>query len=108
MDIQLKKGVLEYCLLHQISKKERYGYDLLKQVADAFPSVQESTIYAILRRLRTNQLAETYEGKISEGPVRKYYRITEQGRIALLQMKQDWEDLVYAVERMCGEGREKE
>ena len=103
MDIQLKKGVLEYCLLHQIAKKERYGYELLKQMAEAFPSVQESTIYAILRRLRTNGLAETYDGTISGGPARKYYQITEEGRTNLLQMKQDLEDLVHAVDKMCAE-----
>lgn len=101
MDIQLKKGVLEYCLLEQIAQRETYGYDLLKVLSDAFPSVQESTIYAILRRLRQGGLAETYEGKESDGPVRKYYRITGPGRGALKKMRQDWKDLVRGVNLLC-------
>lgn len=102
MDIQLKKGVLEYCLLHQIAQKETYGYDLLKILSDAFPSVQESTIYAILRRLRGSGMAETYEGKESDGPARKYYRITELGKESLETMRQAWNDLVRGVEQLCG------
>lgn len=102
MDIQLKKGVLEYCLLHQIAQKETYGYDLLKVLADAFPTVQEGTIYAILRRLKANGMAEIYEGKESGGPVRKYYRITPAGQEALQGLKQDWYDLVRGVTKLCG------
>ena len=106
MDIQLKKGVLEYCLLHCIAQRESYGYDLLKQVSECFPDIQESTIYAILRRLKANHMTETYEGNVSGGPVRKYYRITEQGKSTLQQMEKDWRDLVWAVEKMC-KGKEE-
>lgn len=107
MDIQWKKGVLEYCLLHQIAQKETYGYDLLRILSSAFPTIQEGTIYAILRRLKSNGMAEIYEGKESGGPVRKYYRITPRGRESLEQMRQDWQDLVRGVTLLCGDVPEK-
>lgn len=94
MDAQIKKGILEMCVLHIISKEDKYGYDVMKQMGEYFPEVNESTFYAILRRLKNEQLAEVYYGDISNGPQRKYYRITEQGRIALSISVSDWKELI--------------
>lgn len=100
MEAQFKKGILEYCLLYRISQRETYGYDLLQTAAEAFPDVQESTVYAILRRLNGNGCTETYEGSKSGGPVRKYYRVTSAGAVMLEKMDQDWRELLTGVNKM--------
>ena len=91
---QMKKGVLELCILHVISGGEFYGYEIMKQVTEAFPDINESTVYAILRRLHSDGCTESYTGEISGGPVRKYYRITPAGRERLEKMRQEWSELL--------------
>lgn len=90
MDGQMKKGVLEMCLLYIVSKEDLYGYELLKRMETRFPDVDESTFYAILRRLNKAGCTETYTGGQSNGPQRKYYRITTAGREALGRSIADW------------------
>lgn len=94
MDAQLKKGVLELCLLHGVSEDARYGYDLLQTLRGHFPEVSESACYGILRRLHREGLVEQFTGETSGGPPRKYYRVTEAGREALACRTADWQMLV--------------
>ena len=100
MDSQMKKGVLEMCLLQIIADRECYGYSLMSSVTAAFPGVSESTVYAILRRIQAEGMAETYTGEQSGGPARKYYRLTPAGRAALAQARDDWRTLCRAVESL--------
>ena len=93
MDAQLKKGVLELCLLQCLSGEPKYGYDVIQTMRGCFPDVTESTFYAILRRLAREGAADTYQGSESNGPVRKYYRLTDEGRDRLAQMAADWRSL---------------
>ena len=93
MDAQLKKGVLELCLLQCLSGEPKYGYDIIQTMRGCFPDVTESTFYAILRRMSKEGAADTFQGGISNGPVRKYYRLTDQGRERLAQMAADWRSL---------------
>lgn len=93
MDAQLKKGVLELCLLQCLSGEPKYGYDVIQTMRGCFPDVTESTFYAILRRLGKEGAADTFQGSQSNGPVRKYYRLTDQGRERLAQMAADWRSL---------------
>lgn len=93
MDAQLKKGILELCLLHSLSQKPIYGYDVIQTLRVHFPDVTESTFYAILRRLDKEGAATTFQGRESNGPVRKYYQLTDLGRERLRQMKVDWVNL---------------
>ncbi len=84
----LKKDLIELCLLHILSTEDLYGYEILRRISESFPDTQESTIYASLRGLCKQECTEQYEGKISDGPTRKYYRITPKGiekRDALLR-----------------------
>ena len=90
MDAQIKKGILEMCMLQLIETESRYGYDVIQTLRSFFPEVTESTFYAILRRLNREGAADVLESAVSKGPVRKYYRITGQGRKRLAQMKADW------------------
>ena len=93
MDAQLKKGILELCLLQTISGEPQYGYDVIQRMRQHFPEVTESTFYAILRRLNKEGAADTFQGSVSNGPVRKYYRLTELGREQLEQLTEDWRRL---------------
>lgn len=99
MDAQIKKGVLEMCILHCISQESLYGYDIIQKMHEYFPEVKESTFYAILRRLHREGAASTYTSDISKGPVRKYYQITESGMKELEKMEEDWRNL----KRIVGE-----
>ena len=100
MDAQLKKGVLELCLLQCLSGEPKYGYDVIQTMRGCFPDVTESTFYAILRRLGKEGSADTYQGSESNGPVRKYYRLTAAGRERLEQMSADWRNLREILEKL--------
>lgn len=93
MDAQLKKGVLEMCILYVIQQREMYGYDIMKYMGEFFPEVDESTFYAILRRLNKDGLTEVYYGKDSNGPRRKYHRILENGKVSLQKSIADWKNI---------------
>jgi len=71
MEAQIKKGILEMCVLYTIRDREMYGYDVMKSMKRHFPEVNESTFYAILRRLHADGSAEITLGEESNGPTRK-------------------------------------
>ena len=100
MDAQMKKGVIEMCILYFISKKDFYGYDIMKIINPYFPDVAESTFYAILRRLHKENALESYMGAESGGPPRKYYRITKEGTELLTQVLNDWQRISKSVEEV--------
>lgn len=93
MDAQIKKGVLEMCILYKLSKKDYYGYSLMKEMKSVFSEVNDSTFYAVLRRLNKDKAAEVYFGNESGGPQRKYYKITEEGLSRLGNYIIDWNQL---------------
>ena len=97
---QMKKGVLEMCILSVVSEGDMYGYEIMKRVTEAFPDINESTVYAILRRLRSDGCTETYTGKVSGGPQRKYYRITPSGMDKLDKMTKEWNGLIRSVKML--------
>ena len=72
----LKKDLIELCLLQLLTVEDQYGYVILSQIHQSFPGTQESAVYALLRGLCKAGYTEQYEGRESEGPTRKYYRIT--------------------------------
>ncbi len=90
MNAQIKKGILEMCILHVIAGEEMYGYDIMKKMTIYFPEVNESTFYSILRRLNKEGSTETYFGEVSNGPKRKYYRITGEGQEKLKEDITSW------------------
>lgn len=87
--VQVRKGLLEFCVLNALAEKERYGYELVKTLA-ALPGlgVTEGTLYPLLSRLRVQGLVRTWLEESSEGPARKYYAITPEGRKALAMMRE--------------------
>ncbi len=93
LDAQIKKGILEMCLLYKLSEKDYYGYSLMREMKIIFPEVNDSTFYAVLRRLKKEGAADVYYGEESKGPKRKYYKITECGLKVLEKYIYDWNKL---------------
>lgn len=96
MNTQFRKGVLEICVLALISKKDMYGYEIVQSISKVI-NVNEGTIYPILRRLTKDEYFESYILESSEGPARKYYKITPSGKNYLEKMVIEWNDFVNAV-----------
>lgn len=96
----MKKGVLEMCILHICNENDMYGYEIMKRVTDAFPEINESTVYAVLRRLHTDGCTESYFGEHSGGPKRKYYRVTPKGQEELRKMISEWRELTGAIKQL--------
>src|SRR5437667_7880346 len=101
---QMRKGTLQYCVLALLADEERYGFDLVRALAETDGMVtSEGTIYPLLSRLRRDGLVETTWRESSEGPPRRYYRATKAGRGALSQFRREWsrfsEAVDYFVER---------
>jgi len=89
MSIQLKKGVLEMVVLSKIDNKDTYGYDIYQEINKNM-GISESTIYPILRKLTKEGLCDTYLRESSGGPPRKYFSISNSGRMKLDDLKHDW------------------
>ncbi len=97
--IQMRKGILEYCILGIISKGEVYASDILDALKGANMLVVEGTVYPLLTRLKNAGLL-TYEWREStSGPPRKYFTLTESGRNACEELKTTWTELAAAAEK---------
>ena len=92
MDIQLKRGMLDICVLAAIKGEDSYGYKIIKDVRP-YIDISESTLYPILRRLETAELL-TVRTAEHNGRLRKYYRITEAGRARIDEFKAEWQELL--------------
>lgn len=103
MNIQFKKGVLELCVLVLTANKDRYGYELVEEISRRF-EIAEGTIYPLLRRLASEGLFSTYLNESLEGPPRKYYKITDQGRQVMNELVSEWSKFANGVHEMIEEG----
>lgn len=99
MNTQLKKGVLELCVLSAVSFKESYGYELVTEISKDI-EISDGTIYPILRRLTKEGYFETYLKESKEGPPRKYYRLTQEGYDKKEELKKEWEEFVLNVNNL--------
>ncbi len=91
MDIQLKRGLLDVCVLAAIKDGESYGYKIIKDVAP-YTKLSESTLYTILKRLEGAKML-TVRSAEHEGRLRKYYRITDEGLARIEDFKKDWKEI---------------
>ena len=105
MDIQLKRGLLEVCVLAAIKDEDSYGYRIIKDMKPCV-EISESTLYPILRRLENDGLITVYSVE-HMGRLRKYYRITDAGRARIEEFKQDWQEILNIYRFICGEGETK-
>ena len=95
---QMRKGVLEYCILSILSRKDSYASDIIKKLKEAKLIVVEGTLYPLLTRQKNAGLLSYRWEESTQGPPRKYYELTEEGRMFLSEMDKSWTDLVEAVE----------
>lgn len=89
MNTQFNKGVIEMCVLALVSQRDFYGYELVETISKKI-EISEGTIYPILRRLTSEKYFETYLKESSEGPPRKYYRMTEAGKKETQKLLTAW------------------
>ena len=102
MNTQFKKGVLELIVLLSINKKDMYGYELILEVSKVV-DVNDGTIYPLLKRLTNEKYADTYLVESSEGPSRKYYKITELGKQRLNELYESWSTFASSVDKFVKE-----
>lgn len=92
MDIQLKRGLLDVCVLAAIKNQDSYGYQIIKDMKH-YVDISESTLYPILRRLEAAELL-TVRSAEHNGRLRKYYRITEAGLARIETFKAEWAEII--------------
>jgi PadR family transcriptional regulator PadR len=103
---QMRKGILDYCILSIISRGEIYASDITAELKKAELLVVEGTLYPLLTRLKNNGLLSYNWQESTSGPPRKYYKITAEGEAVLQKLDTTWKELVYAVETSL-EGRNR-
>ena len=91
MDIQLKRGMLDVCVLAAIKDEDSYGYQIIKDMKP-YVTISESTLYPILRRLEANAYL-TVQSVEHNGRLRKYYHITDAGRARIDEFREEWKEL---------------
>ena len=97
---QMRKGVLEYCILSILSRKEAYASSILDELKNANMLVVEGTVYPLLIRQKNQGLLSYRWEESTQGPPRKYYVITEKGRAQLQEMDAAWQELVNSIETL--------
>ncbi|MBR3207130.1 MAG: PadR family transcriptional regulator [Bacillus sp. (in: Bacteria)] len=100
MNAQLKKGLLEFCVLAVLKKGDSYGYQMIKDMSHCI-EISESTLYPILKRLEQNNYVETYSQE-HNSRLRKYYRMTESGREHMAQFLEEWDQVMAIYDFISG------
>lgn len=103
MDIQLKKGLLEACVLASIKKEESYGYKIITDISP-YIEISESTLYPILKRLESTECV-TSRSKEYNGRLRKYYMITAAGKLKIKEFLADLDELGRVYDFISKEGK---
>ncbi len=95
---QMRKGVLEYCILSLLRKNDAYASSLIAELKEARMIVVEGTLYPLLTRQKNQGLLNYRWVESTQGPPRKYYTLTEKGKEALAEMDQAWNEVVGSIE----------
>ena len=104
IQVQLKKGVLELCVLALLSRHDSYAYEIASRLAEGI-DMGEGTIYPLMRRMQGDGLVETYLVESPAGPPRKYYKLTEAGKASFTAQKAEWAAFSRAVENILGDAQ---
>lgn len=105
MDNQLKRGLLDVCVLAAIRDGESYGYRIIKEMKP-YLEMSESTLYTILKRLEGAGML-TVRTAEHDGRLRKYYRITDRGRIRLAEFQEEWKEIMTVYRFVVREGNKQ-
>ena len=100
--VQLRKGVLDMCVLALLARGDSYAYEIASHLADAI-GMGEGTIYPLMRRMQTDGLVKTYLEESSSGPPRKYYQLTRAGHAALAAQRAEWTSFVGSVAKVLAD-----
>ncbi len=101
--VQMRKGILEYCILSIIKRGDAYASDIIAELKQAEMIVVEGTLYPLLTRLKNDNLLQYRWEESSAGPPRKYYSLTTEGEEFLEHLGQTWQQLKNAVEKVTQE-----
>lgn len=102
--IQMRKGILEYCILHIIARGEVYASDMIEELTSAKIMVVEGTLYPLLTRLKNSGLVEYKWVESNSGPPRKYYRLTTTGTDFLSKLDKTWHELLTSTNQIISKG----
>ncbi|MGF1587614.1 MAG: PadR family transcriptional regulator [Bacteroidales bacterium] len=94
---QMRKGVLEYCILSILANNDAYASDIIKELKESRMIVVEGTMYPLLTRQKNAGLLSYRWEESQQGPPRKYYTLTEKGKQFLDELDKSWQDLISAV-----------
>lgn len=97
---QMRKGILEYCILLIINKKPAYVSDIISELKEAHLIVVEGTLYPLLSRLKNGGLLSYQWQESVQGPPRKYYELTDDGRSFLRELENAWNDIRHTIEKI--------
>lgn len=89
---QLRRGVLQHCVLAALEDRDRYGFELVRFLSESYQLVaSEGTVYPLLSRLRRTGLVATTWSESDHGPPRRYYQLTDEGRAAVKKFRREWQ-----------------
>lgn len=94
---QMRKGILEYCILLIVKKEPAYSSDIIQKLQEAKLIVVEGTLYPLLSRLKNSELLSYLWVESTQGPPRKYYQLTEKGEQFLKELENSWEELTNTI-----------
>ncbi len=94
---QMRKGMLEYCIMLLLHKQSSYAADIIQQLKEAKLIVMEGTLYPLLTRLKNDKLLAYEWRESTQGPPRKYYILTAEGEQCLNELSKAWEELAHTV-----------
>jgi PadR family transcriptional regulator PadR len=100
--VQLRKGVLDLCVLALLAQRDGYAYDIASRLAQDI-GMGEGTIYPLMRRMQVDGLVKTYLEESSSGPPRKYYQLTRAGHAALAAQRAEWSSFVLSVAKVLAD-----
>lgn len=100
--VQLRKGVLDLCVLALLAQRDGYAYDIASRLAQDI-GMGEGTIYPLMRRMQADGLVKTYLEESSSGPPRKYYQLTRAGHAAFAAQRAEWNSFVASVARVLAD-----
>lgn len=97
---QMRKGILEFCILSIIKENESYPSDIIEKMREANFQILEGTLYPLLTRLKNAEMLTYRWVESSSGPPRKYFSLTEKGEVFYSELKTTWEELTNAVQQL--------
>ncbi|MFV0546838.1 MAG: PadR family transcriptional regulator [Bacteroides sp.] len=98
---QMRKGMLEYCIMLLLHKESAYASDIIQKLKEAKLIVVEGTLYPLLTRLKNDDLLSYEWIESTQGPPRKYYQLTEKGKLFLNELELSWKELNETVDHIA-------